>query len=134
MNPRQGHHGAGAVGANGQKVGGQFQTVGHATSDDVFFGARDTLVLPRRQTVQPPPAKKPAERTRPSMDLKSMTRGARLAGAGVMATGGFVATTAGTAMATTAYMASTGLTSGAAFLVAGVVAVIASYKTADSAL
>lgn len=133
MNPRQGHHGAGAVGANGKKVGGQFQAVAHATSDDIFFGARDTLVLPRRQTVQPPPAKK-TTRTRPAFSMQSMTRGARLAGAGVMATGGFVATTAGTAMATTAYMTSAGLSSGAAFLVVGIVAVAASVKTADAAL
>lgn len=129
MNPRQGHHGAGAVGANGKKIGGQFQNVNHATSDDIFFGGRDTLVLPRRQPVQSPPAKKRAERTRPALNLQSMTRGARLAGAGVMAAGGFTATTAGTAMA-----ASAGLASGAAFLVVGIVAVAASVKTADAAL
>lgn len=126
MNPQQGHYGSGAVGVNGKKIGGQFQTVNHAAADDIFFGQRETLTLPRPQARPAPVQSAPA---RASVPRISIPRSVRLAGAVVLAAGGFAATTAGTAMA-----ASAGLPAGAAVLLMGAVATMASVKTADNAL
>lgn len=129
MNPQQGHHGSGAVGVNGKKIGGQFQGVNHAAADDIFFGHRETLTLPRPQARPAPVQAAPARAARPSSPRFYIPRSVQLGGAAVMAAGGFAATTAGTAMA-----ASAGFPAGVAVLLLGAMATMASVKTADSAL